>query len=128
MWTRDAILLAIREWADEHGGIPPSANDFHRGRAVGLPLPSVERVQARFGSWDAAIIAAGFEPHARGPVGGFTRLTEVQRRECARRYAAGESSSRIAADLGCSPRAVITWARHYGVPIRPNFTGRKAAA
>lgn len=126
-WTREAIIACIQQWADESGGIPPATTDFVRGRADDLPVPSVTHVQRMFGSWNAAIIAAGFEPHAMGPVGGCTRLTPQQQRECARRYAAGESSPRIAASLGCPPNTVIKWARAAGVEIRPPFNRTRAA-
>lgn len=128
VWTRDAIVLCIQEWADEHGGVPPAACDFLRARAADLPVPSVNNVQRRFGSWNEAIRAAGFEPHHPGPLGGFTMLSPEQRAECARRYAAGESSTLIAADLGCQPQTVIKWARKAGVPIREAFAARQDAA
>jgi DNA-binding CsgD family transcriptional regulator len=128
IWTREAIILAIQEWADEHGGIPPSANQCRAGHALDPSvLPNVNHVRFRFGTWNDAIRAAGFEPHLSGPVGGFTPLTPEQREECARRYAAGESTVLIAADLGCSPRVVAKWASRGGVPIRPAGFGRKAA-
>jgi DNA-binding CsgD family transcriptional regulator len=127
VWTREAIIFAIQEWADEHGGIPPSAADWLRAHALSGPVPVVNHVLRRFGTWNAAIRAAGFEPHPTGPVGGYTVLTAAQREECARRYAAGESSTRIAADLGCNPNAVLKWVRHAGVPVRPAPFGRRAA-
>src|SRR3954452_2749048 len=34
VWTPDAIVLAIQEWADAHGGIPPTANDWNRAHAI----------------------------------------------------------------------------------------------
>jgi DNA-binding CsgD family transcriptional regulator len=128
IWTREAIVCAIQEWADEHGGIPPSSTHWKAARVRGDDrVTSVSSVLRRFGTWNAAIQAAGFEPHAGGPVGGVTPLTEDQRAECARRYAAGESSVVIAADLGCTPHTVTKWARREGVSIRAPFH-RKAAA
>jgi hypothetical protein len=128
VWTRDAIVLCIQDWADDHGGIPPSANDFSRARVFNPgAAPNVNHVLNRFGSWNAAIREAGFEPYASGPVGGYyTALTLEQRAECARRYAAGESSIRIAADMGCAPHIVTKWARRAGVPIRDAFAKRAA--
>lgn len=121
VWTPDAIVCAIQEWADEHGGVPPSASDWLRDAAARGPSPAVTTCQNVFGSWSAAIRAAGFEPHAMGPVGGFTMLTDAQRRACAWRYAAGESTSAISADFGCTPQRVTFWARRFGVPIRPRW-------
>lgn len=126
IWTRDAIVLAIQEWADENGGIPPAANDFYRLGATDRN-PSVVTVQKQFGTWNAAIRAAGFEPHPGGPVGGYEPLSEEQRSACARRYAAGESTTRIAADFGCTPGAVSRWVKRAGVPMRPSFAERAAA-
>jgi DNA-binding CsgD family transcriptional regulator len=129
IWTPEAIVCAIQEWADEHGGIPPSANDWWRARARGYSgACNPNHVIARFGSWNAGIRAAGFTPHAGGPLGGgYTPLTSQQRAECARRYAAGESSTSIAADFGCSPLTVVNWVRKAGVEIRPGFAKRAAA-
>lgn len=127
VWTPDAILLAIQEWADEHGGIPPSASAWYCERSHNEGVPAVSYVQRVFGSWNKAIVAAGYEPHASGPVGGFIPLTLAQRRVCARRYKAGESSTRIAADFGCSPAVVIRWARAGGAAIRTSSFGRGAS-
>lgn len=125
VWTPDAIVCAIQEWADEHGGVPPTATDsFTSGRDA---LPAVTTVQKAMGSWNAAIIAAGFEPHAIGPVGGYDPLTPEQRRACAERYAAGESGPQIAAAFGCSVGVVYKWARRHGVDVRESFSHRKAA-
>jgi hypothetical protein len=61
IWTREAIACAIQEWADEHGGIPPAATDWLRARARNdSRVTSVTNVQKRFGTWNAAIRAAGF--------------------------------------------------------------------
>lgn len=127
VWTTDAIICAIQEWADDHGGIPPTATQWRAPGARRGVYPCLTRVQGRFGSWNAAIVAAGFEPHPAGPVGGYTALTMAQRRECVRRYSAGESSTAIASDLGCAPTIVLKWARRAGVPIRPPAF-RKVAA
>lgn len=125
MWTREAILCAVQEWADAHGGVPPSANDWFRERARGGPVPNISVVLRVLGTWNQAIIAAGYEPHAIGPVGGYTPLTPAQRKACAVRYGAGESSARIAADLGCTTAVVAKWARRGGAEIRPAF-GRRS--
>ena len=67
-WTRHEILAAIRAWAHETGR-PPSSTDWNapRGqeskwRRERARWPGGRLVSARFGSWDAAIVAAGFEP------------------------------------------------------------------
>jgi len=122
-WTREATISVIQEWAAEHGGVPPTSMDFTRAKVGGAHVPAVNSVIKRFGTWNKAIIAAGFEPHRTGPVGGYTPLTPMQRRQAARRYRAGESSVQIAADFGCAPQTVINWARRFSVPIRPGMLG-----
>lgn len=121
IWTREAIVFAIREWASKHDGVPPAVSDSLRVRALGdRSLPPGSLTQRRFGSWNAAIIAAGFEPHALGPVGGFTQLSPEQREAAAQRFADGEPAARIAADFGCAPGTILKWARRTSV-------GRRAA-
>lgn len=125
-WPREAVIASIQGWAAQHGR-QPGAEDFRRDKRAGRDLPSVNHVKYTFGTWQAGLDAAGFPRRRGGPEPGFVWLTADQRRECARRYAAGESSVDIAADLHCAPRTCLKWARHYGVEIRPNFTARAAA-
>lgn len=68
VWTREAILAAIRQWAEQHGQ-PPAATDWNAtlARYFYRPerpaeYPSVDTVQREFGSWNAGIAAAGFDP------------------------------------------------------------------
>lgn len=62
-WKQETIVSAIREWADEHGR-QPAASDWLPTVPEGVP--SVDTVQREFGSWNAAIEAAGFTPFAVG--------------------------------------------------------------
>jgi hypothetical protein len=69
--TSYEILAAIRAWAGETGR-PPSSTDWNaphgqesKWRRERDGWPSGRLVSARFGSWEAAIIAAGFEPLQR---------------------------------------------------------------
>lgn len=64
-WTRATVVAAIREWADEHG-TQPSARDWLQPRRVRGDTPPTKTVQRVFGSWSAAIAAAGFEPLTPG--------------------------------------------------------------
>ena len=71
-WTRGAIIAAIQRWADEHDGEPPSYQAWAPGMAVrrGRPdmaeeyysgtWPPGSSVARAFGSWGAALRAAGF--------------------------------------------------------------------
>lgn len=83
VWTREAIIAAIRAWADENGE-PPAIADWNPSLARGMgDAPRAERFIAadgrwpwfmtavrEFGSWNAAISAAGFEPRPAGGGGG----------------------------------------------------------
>jgi hypothetical protein len=61
-WTHDSILVAISHWQAEHGR-PPLLEEWRRGDGS---HPSTTTVQRRFGSWNAAIEAAGFTPRPPG--------------------------------------------------------------
>lgn len=72
-WTREAVVAAIQRFAERHGR-QPSAVDFNpaQARALGKrslserfyeagDYPAATSVVEVFGSWSAAIAAAGFE-------------------------------------------------------------------
>lgn len=79
-WTRDRIIQAIRDWSDQYGA-PPGAYDWDTGRLKQINparwkrfyagrWPHQHTVLEMFGSWNAAIAAAGFTPRkigGRGP-------------------------------------------------------------
>jgi hypothetical protein len=73
-WTRERIITAIQVWARRTGD-PPGARDWRRrvssrgwtiGKEVTHHRPSMARVIQVFGSWSAAIKAAGFKPRGAG--------------------------------------------------------------
>jgi hypothetical protein len=70
-WDKPSIVSAIRSWAAKYGS-PPSAKEWAttgiRKKRPGRkgPRPSKTTVQKHFGSWNAAIVAAGFPPLAPG--------------------------------------------------------------
>lgn len=78
-WQPDEIIDAIRRWADDHDGEPPTAIDWRR-KLDSYPVTST--VQRVFGSWADAIAAAGFERpgpargNANGRAGGRKKLAE----------------------------------------------------
>lgn len=87
IWTRAAIVLAMQEWAAEHGE-PPAMADWgayqasvehnNPGRAERFLAerdrwPWATSVVYVFGRWNEAIRAAGFEP--RDPVGSAANQT-----------------------------------------------------
>lgn len=61
-WSNGAVVEAIQLWADEHG-TPPSESYWYSPPS-GFPSTSV--VRDRFGTWNAAITAAGFKPTPPG--------------------------------------------------------------
>jgi hypothetical protein len=81
VWSEERIIAAIREFAAEYGE-PPAAVDFnpallrHRNPSCGYAeamarkaahdWPGVNTVQHRFGSWTAALEAAGFGGRSPG--------------------------------------------------------------
>ena len=78
LWTREAIIRAIRDWAALHGEPPACAdwspymarNAYHdeararRYEAEHHLWPCHDTVFREFGSWNAGIAAAGFVPRA----------------------------------------------------------------
>jgi hypothetical protein len=90
IWTPERIVFAIRAWAEENGDIP-AAIDWNpaMARANGHldkvekfysedAWPDLSTVQARFGSWSAAIRAAGFTPRPRGVKKGDRRWAQMR--------------------------------------------------
>lgn len=82
IWTPEAIIDAIREFADRYGQ-PPAACDWNTGMSYGMKAkdfwadacwPQSQTVQAAFGSWNAAIAAAGFTPRGVGKRGPGRRV------------------------------------------------------
>lgn len=78
IWTREAVVLAMQEWAAEYGE-PPGAADWNprlaerklndperaaRFRGADGRWPWTTNVYAAWGSWNAAMRAAGFTPRA----------------------------------------------------------------
>lgn len=60
LWSRDRVIMALLAFAHEHGRAPSASE---AGRASGLPSHGV--VMRRFGSWRAALEAAGLPPLGR---------------------------------------------------------------
>jgi hypothetical protein len=64
-WTNELIIEAIQEWHLEHGDIP-GANDWAKTDRPDW-CPATNTVYRNFGSWNNAIVAAGFTPRPREP-------------------------------------------------------------
>jgi hypothetical protein len=63
-WTPERVIAAIRRFAAENGS-GPSAGPWLHGEKPDY-APDVTTVQREFGSWSAAIEAAGVTPAKRG--------------------------------------------------------------
>lgn len=114
-WTPEAIVGAIQAWADEHGGIPPSARDWLR--PLGGVFPTVSHVLHVCGSWNAAIAAAGFSARPRGKYGRDGE-DDLLCREIRERYEAGASTPLLAAEYGCGCGAIVYRVRKAGGVLR----------
>lgn len=79
-WSKPRIVAAIQQWAQRYGQ-PPTCTDWmpaiarHHGspsaadkqaRYEADDWPCTNEVRRRFGTWNAAIEAAGFEPMTSG--------------------------------------------------------------
>ena len=58
LWTKETILLSIKQFYQNHNRIPISRDFTHN-----VNFPEASTVQNHFGSWNAAIKAAGFVPN-----------------------------------------------------------------
>lgn len=63
VWPRDRIIKAAQEFAALNGDEPPAAADW---RASTWQHPSDSIVRKVFGTWNAMIAAAGFQPRRPG--------------------------------------------------------------
>jgi hypothetical protein len=61
-WSRETTLAALHAWAETRGR-SPSLEQWRRASAA---HPSAATVRRLFGSWNAAVSAAGFEPRRPG--------------------------------------------------------------
>lgn len=66
-WTKESIKDVIREWAKIYGE-PPLSADW-AGPYRPFWVPTTHTVRHYFGTWNAAIQAAGFQPRPRGAAG-----------------------------------------------------------
>lgn len=128
-WPQERVVAAIQRWAEMFGQ-PPSANDWntsspwHKGERVkrwnsgDWPYPST--VVARFGTWNAALEAAGFQP--REPYGrrGLPQ-SEIDRTIAL--YKQGHTLTAIGRELGVSGSAIRLRLDRAGIP-RTLTTGR----
>lgn len=68
-WDRQSIVTAILRWRFQNGRLP-RAHEWQGGQSS--EWPSTATVRRYFGSWNGAIVAAGYEPtHARRSKTGY---------------------------------------------------------
>lgn len=84
-WTPERVVAALREWGRSHGGCPPSSS-APRDES----LPSYTTVVRLFGTWEAAIRAAGMLPRQRRSSNGCDVPSTDPRRPHAQRAPAGQ--------------------------------------
>lgn len=104
-WSPEALLAAVREYADENGGIPPTQAAWERGHDRDRwPHPGTA-AKKHFGSWNGLLIAAGFGLHC-------DRQAETAE-AIERMYRDGKALDEIAGWHGTSPgniRQRLIWA------------------
>ena len=62
-WTKIAITEAIHDWVRIRGYVPTTKEwDSCRSKE----FPSSPTVKNKFGSWNQALMAAGYNPRSRG--------------------------------------------------------------
>jgi len=61
-WTPETVLYAITLWYRQHERVPFN----HEWTRAGENHPCRQTVARVFGSWNAAVIAAGFIPRPQG--------------------------------------------------------------
>lgn len=94
-WTEEAVIEAMRRWADANGGLPPRMVDW-RPSGPGHPVATA-RVIKRIG-WNELLLRAGFELRC-------DRRPETQT-EMERLLREGWSVREVAERFGCVPENV----------------------
>jgi hypothetical protein len=84
-WTHESLILAVQNWADEHGGVPPRQIDMAGTHGAAVRL---------FGSWNELLLAAGYQLHTDRRPETMDAIIEALR--------AGESVRSIADRYGCT--------------------------
>lgn len=146
IWDRDSVLDAIHRFAERYGR-PPTACDFNPPLAIakGRPeyaetfhrdgdYPHTSSATTVFGSWNAAIEAAGFTPKPSGAGGRrYAGDDPAKVEEGVQLYVAGMSYAEAAEASGVSWKPIWNRCRERGVGRDPaaamrNMHQRKVAA
>lgn len=128
-WTRERIIVAFQEWADEHGR-PPKAHEWDKGTPS---YPARVTAAAVFGSWNAAMEAAGFTPRRAQAPGRHKAWTKAEIVDALLDFLFAEGRWPTSTD--CGVRRGTTRKRHPGLPDHRtvvnhfgSFTAAKRAA
>jgi predicted transcriptional regulator len=107
-WSAEDCIEAIRSWATEHGGIPPTCTEW---RATGDGQhPCAHTVAQRCGGWNEALLRAGYALHMdRSPETQAWVIEEIR---------AGVPVGDIARVLGVSAAAVYHRINGRGLSVR----------
>ena len=121
-WTKETIIAAIHEWV-RLAGRAPAATDWNTGVAVtgdraalrrAGDWPATNTVVGKFGTWNAAIVAAGLEP--RQPWSTQARLPTSEIERTVAMYQEGLSAAEIAARVGdITPGGIVERLKRAGV-------------
>lgn len=88
-WTHESLILAVQDWADEHGGVPPRQIDMQGTHDAAVRL---------FGSWNGLLLAAGYQLHMDRRPETMDAIIEALR--------TGESVQSIADRYGCTTQNI----------------------
>ena len=83
-WSREGVIRAFQEFGDTYGE-GPRITDTTGARKLDW-LPSSGTVNMLFGSWNKALIAAGFPPRSRGAGSHLVPPTSCVMRAVAKGY------------------------------------------
>lgn len=112
LWSKDDIILAMWEWDEKHGQQPGWADWLK----AAPEHPSSVTVNKLFGSWNKAILEAGFTPYEASVIWVFDEdVARKLRRE-------GITDADIGRQLGVPANAI---GRRLGPRPRPKPVGKK---
>lgn len=106
-WTREAVLLAVEEWADAHGGVPPTATEWRTKASGGGPTQTT--VRALFGTWNAMLLEAGFALRCDRRPETWEAITDA--------LAGGESVQSVADRFGFTTSNIYNRLRYRGLQM-----------
>ncbi len=113
-WPEEAIIVAMQDWAEAHGGLPPTGTQW---QAASEDHPAATTVSKRMG-WNEALLRAGFDLRCDRRPETTERMAQMIRE--------GFSTEAIAEAYGCSENNV--WQRIYRRGYKVTTLRKEAAA